>query len=105
MRDFEKAERLAEETLKSLDQLQPVEVNDFLFTRIKSRMATQKINAMKERTLALYRLSALLLLFLVINVSSYYWFKHEGSKPSSEDKTGIKSFSSEYHLQDTSYDY
>jgi hypothetical protein len=64
MKNLKEAEKLADEALKSIDNIQAVEVNEFLYTPIKSRI--EALDEPFERASAwpLYRLAAMLLLLL-----------------------------------------
>jgi len=83
----------AEEALKSIDNIQAVEANDFLFTRIQSRMETKKVADKNARIKLWYRLSAVLLVFVMLNATSYFVLKPVKSAPVIKHKTsGISAF-------------
>jgi hypothetical protein len=106
MKNMEDAEKFAEEALKSIDNIQAVEANEFIFTRIKSRMETKVQASKRERVKLLYRLSALLLVFVMLNATSYFVLKPVQSAPVTKHKTSsISAFADDYQLEQGSYNY
>lgn len=103
MKAVREIEELTNQTLNSLDNLQPVEANEYLFAKIQNRMQQGKQNAMAYTRLML-RLSLALILFLGINVASFYFLnnspKHIANKPK-----GITAFSEAYFAGGSSYNY
>ncbi|TFF35749.1 hypothetical protein [Mucilaginibacter psychrotolerans] len=103
MKNAKETERLAEETLNSLDNLQTIEPEPFLFTRIQSRIARKNEAAIIQNRVSMYRLAAVLICILFINIISYQAaLKAPGSKPGSDVKAA---FANEYHLEDNFYAY
>jgi hypothetical protein len=108
MKNIKDAEKFAEKALKSLDNIQAIEANDFIFTRILSRMETKAQASKKVRVKLLYRLSAVLLLFVMLNATSYFVLKPvKGQTTNIKHKTttGIAAFADDYQLEQGSYNY
>ena len=108
MKNLKDAEKLAEEALKSIDNIQAVEANDFIFTRIQSRMETKKQGSKNARVKLLYRLSAVLLLLVMLNATSYFVLKPVKSQTTNikhQTTTGIAAFADDYQLEQGSYNY
>jgi hypothetical protein len=110
MRKPHEIEKLADDTLKSIDNLKQVEANNFIYTRIAAKLfhepQKQHIRAVK----VLSRLSAALLLFIGLNVLSFYFLSDSKEQPAKQvkatDKTGVaEAFASEYHLTTSQYNY
>ena len=83
-----------EQAMQSLDGLQPATANPFLYTRIMQRMK----NRVQDKTYGsqMFRLAMVLLIFIAINVFTYD--KFAGSN-TSDNKTGVEAFASDYGLQ------
>jgi len=99
-------ENLVGETLNSLDGIKPVEANSFLFGKIQNRMQMEHREQV-ARIKTLSRLSAALLLFIGLNVGSYYFLSGNSPKPKTVQKkaTAAEAFASEYHLTGNQYNY
>ena len=105
MKEHKDAEKFAEEVLSSIDQIQAVEVNDFIFTRIQNRL-NRRQQAALTKTRVLYRLSIALLMFFILNAASYYLFLKTPSRASGKQPTsGLSAFASEYQITQNSYNY
>jgi len=105
MKNKNDIERLAEETLASIDNIQAIEPNEFIFTRIQNRMQAKRQQYVAGRTKVLYRLSAILLLFTALNLTSYYLLKRSGNNAKVQKTRSIAAFASDYSLQQNSNDY
>lgn len=109
MKTPEEIEKLSNEALNSLDNLQPAEANPFLFAKIKHKLIQQKQEAAATHIRLMFRLSAVLLLFVGINAGSFYLLnKRQQPKPkitAPAKATGIDAFSQEYFPTSTSYNY
>lgn len=102
MKTLREIEELTESTLNSLDNLQTVEANEYLYAKVKNRLLQNRQNTAAYTRLML-RLSLALLLFLSINVASFYLLntrQHTANKPK-----GINAFSQAYFPRNNSYNY
>jgi hypothetical protein len=97
-------EALTNRALTSLDNLQQVEANPFLYTRIKSRMELDKQGEAARYTRLLVSLSAALMLFLCINIASIYLYNRwQGGNNKSAPAT--VAVGKEFFPQDNTYNY
>lgn len=102
MKALREIEALTDQALNSLDNLQAVEANPFLYSKIKNRMQFNRQNGVAKNTRVMLRLSAALLLFLGINILSIYLLnKQHNNTP----QTGITAFSKAYFPQNDTYNY
>jgi len=105
MKNKKEAEKLAEEALKSIDQIEAVEVNDFLFTRIQNRLDI-KISGMESGKLrSLYRLAAMLVLFTAINLLSFDYLTTKSSNSNKQKSNTTYAFAKEYNLSERAGNY
>jgi hypothetical protein len=65
-------EHLAEQALNSLDGAQQAEANPYLYQKIRSRMLQQRQQGISKNARLVLKLSAALVLFMGINLTSYY---------------------------------
>jgi hypothetical protein len=94
-------EAYAERALHSLDKVEQVEANEFLYTRIVSRMRHARQLSMRHNKRLMLRLSLALGLLVCINGISFYVLKEQLSFR--ESQTGSKAFATAYGLdRDTS---
>jgi hypothetical protein len=106
MKNKKDIEKLADEALNSFDDIEPVEVNDFIFTRIQNRMAARQPAPVKARLVTMYRLTAMLVVFTLLNIGSYYFLAQPKNVKATVQKTsGIEAFADDYNLQPKSYNY
>lgn len=96
MKKSEDIEREAEQALNSLDNMQAAEANEFLYTRIKNRMEYNEAANFAHRKNVLLRLAVVLLLFVGINLLSFY--KLNKPEKSKQTETGIEAFAKAYGL-------
>lgn len=109
MKTQQEIEQLTEGALNSLDGLQPLEANPYLYSKIRNRMAQARQATAKHAKL-MFRLSMALLLFLFINVGSFYMlnkWQQPSNKISGKEKpkTGINAVSEEFFPKAESYSY
>ncbi len=104
MKKHTEAEQFAENVLASIDNIEAVEVNEFLFTRIQNRLEQKNSVLTNEKTKVLYRLAALLVVFIAINAASFFLFKHTAAT-ANQQTAGLAAFASEYKLEQGSYNY
>ena len=102
MKTLREIEELTDSTLNSLDSLQPVEANEYLYAKIKNRLQHNRQTAAAYSRL-LFRLSLALILFLGINIASFYLIsalQRGANKPK-----GITAFSEAYFPGGNTYNY
>jgi|GEM_PF-2606882 len=105
MRKNNEAEKFAEEILRSIDTIQPVEVDDFLFTRVQNRINT-KLHRRQGQMRVFYRLSMALLLFIVLNGATYYFLTKTATRAGNDHAaSGLSAFAEEYKMTQNSYNY
>ena len=105
MKNLKEAEKLADEALKSIDNIQAVEVNEFLYTRIKNRMEALDERVEKPSAWPMYRLAAMLLLFIAINIVSFNYLYSTNSANKSMKSSELNAFSEDYNLQGSQNNY
>ena len=97
------AEKLAEQTLNSLDGIQTAPVNAFLYTRIRNRMEMRRQTA-ADIVQVPYRIPVfILMLCIVINLCA--WITLSSREPGNGEPRGMNSFAQEYRLTQPSYNY
>lgn len=105
MKTIEEIEQLTNQTLDSLNGIKPIEANHFLFDKIRNRMKVESQQQI-ERIKTLSRLSAALILFIGLNVSSYYFLSGNGPKQTIPQKpNAAEALAAEYHLTGGTYNY
>jgi hypothetical protein len=112
MRTKSEIEKLAEETLNSIDAVEQVAANDFLFTRIQARI---KDNTRQQSVpvKALSILSATLLLFIGLNTVSYFFLSNTNTEQAIQNITvkpvkttsAAEAFAKTYNLITEQYNY
>ena len=106
MKTKNEIERLAEETLKSIDHIQQVEANNFLFTRIESQMTADNYQPGFAAIKYLSRLSIALVLFIGLNTLTYYFLSDKVTEPVVKQKsTAAEALATEYNLSTNQYSY
>jgi hypothetical protein len=109
MKTLRETEELAERALTSLDKLQPVEANAYLYSKVKNRMLLSRQTGAAAHTRLMFKLSAALLLFLFINAGSFYLLNRfqqpNAYNPVKKAATGITAVSEEYFPGNNSYSY
>lgn len=106
MKTQSEIEILAEETLKSIANIQQVEANSFLFTRIESQMMMRSYQKNFVAIKFLSRLSIVLVLFIGLNAVTYYFLS--GNEPTQivkQKSTAAEALASEFNLQINQYSY
>lgn len=100
-------ERLADETLNSLDRIQQVDANEFLYTRIEARSRKHREQFIGVKYLS--GLSAALVLFISLNMASYYFLSDKGPERTQVAKqqksTAAEALAAEYNLSSDQYSY
>lgn len=105
MKKYNDAEKFAEDILSSMDTIQSAEVDDFLFTRIQNRMSSRHQDRRSQMRI-FYRLSMALLLFVILNGASYYFFKKADTRAGNNRAAGrLSAFAQEYKLTQDTYNY
>ena len=106
MKNKKDAEKLAEETLKSIDNITALDVNDFLFTRVQNRINIKKQVTETLNLKTMYRLVAMLVFFILINMLSFRYLANKNSTNYKSPKTsGLDAFASDYNLNETTENY
>jgi len=94
-------EQLVNETLNSLDGVERVEANPFLFTRIEQRLNNRYRTSASTKQRLMPVLAVALVLFISLNVFSYFKVNNDNSSAtSSKSDNGIETFSNEYNLSE-----
>ena len=97
MRTQQEIERMAEQTLNSLDNLQQVEAGEYLYAKIRQRMDNSaNIVPAHYNNRVMLRLAAILIVFIGINCASLYVLKHSTGKAS--NSSGADAFAKAYNL-------
>ena len=105
MKNKQETERLTEATFNSLDNLQQVEANEFLYAKIRNRMQANEFQERVTYNRLMVKLSVALGLFICINGVSFYLFQHRQNKPAKTTTSPAAAFAEEYSLKDNSYNY
>ncbi|RKR85601.1 hypothetical protein BDD43_5872 [Mucilaginibacter gracilis] len=94
-----------EEALNSIDSLQQLEANNFLFGKIQNRLHLKKQQQQREiKTMA--KLSATLVIFIGLNLTSYYFLANSTPQPTPQQKTtAAQALATEYQLTTNTYNY
>lgn len=103
MKTPQEIDHLTNQALASLDNLQQVDANGCLYTKIVNRMQLARQSAATRNTRLMFRLTAALLLFLCVNIISFYLLKK--LQPANPKTNGITALSQEYFPQNDSYNY
>jgi hypothetical protein len=104
MKNNQDIEKAVQQTLDSLDNLQQLEANEFLYAKIKQRMDnTAKVVPMNYNRIML-RLAAILILFIGINGVSFYVLKHSDA-PAVQTASGANAFADAYNLNSNTDSY
>ncbi len=104
MKDSKKIEQLAEQALRSLDNVQQLEPNDFLAAKAWHRMQGNRQSIPSSYNKLLFRLAAVLLVFVGINCASFYVLGKKSTDTAST-ATGVNAFASAYGISNNSYNY
>jgi len=105
MKSQQEIDRITESALSSLDNLQQVEANDFLYSKIINRMQMRGQQDRAAFRSLMMRLSFALVLFAGINVASFLVLEHQRNKPQKPAKLNEAAFASEYSLTNNGYNY
>lgn len=105
MKNLKDAEKLAEETLKSIDNIQALEVNEFIFTRIQNHLEIKRNGYEKIKLKSMHRLAAALLLIITINIISVKYLANKSNSDSTQQTSGINAFASDYKLHENLNNY
>jgi hypothetical protein len=105
MKNKQEIEQLTNATLNSLNKLQPVEANEFLYAKVMHKM---QVNEQQERVTysrLMVKLSVALGLFICLNGVSFYALQHQQNKTNKTTAATKAAFAEEYSLKDNSYNY
>ena len=98
-------EKLAEQTLNSLDGLQQVEANEYLYAKIKLRMQESKEVMPMYGSRVMLRLAAVLVLFIGLNCISFYALKQQGAQTANPKSNDVEAFANAYGLNTNTDSY
>lgn len=104
MKKYNELEKAAEEALNSLNNLQQVEANEYLHSKIMLRMQNKNTPPPAYNRLML-RLAAVLLLFVCLNGVSYYVLKQNTATSQPKQITGKEGFAEAYGLNSSMENY
>jgi hypothetical protein len=102
MKTKSEIDNLADAALNSIDNLQEVDANPFLYGKIQSRFAAIKLQHNLNIKI-MSRLSIALLLFIGLNAGSYYLLNRQ--QKTEKEATAAQAIASEYNLKTGGYDY
>ena len=107
MKNKQELEKLAEMALTSLDNLQPVEANEFLYGKIANRIQMRQTLDRKTSQRLMLKLAVALVVFIGVNAASFYVLERQQHQahPKAVVATGAAAFAQEYSLQNSSYNY
>jgi hypothetical protein len=98
-------EKLADQTLNSLDGLQEVEANGYLYAKIKQRMHDNNEVVPLYGSRIMLRLAAVLILFISINCISFYALKQQKEQMTAPGSNDVSAFASAYGLNTNTDSY
>jgi len=104
MKNIKDLEKLAEETLKSIDNIEAVEPNNFLFTRIQNRIENKTLATEKGKIKLMYSLTVALLIIFMLNIVSFKFLASKNTN-NSQPGNGISAIASDYNLNEDSNNY
>lgn len=107
MKNKQELEKLAELALTSLDNLQPVEANEFSYGKVVNRMQMRQALDRKTSQRLMLKLAMTLVVFIGVNAVSFYVLEqqHHQAHAKAVVATGAVAFAQEYSLQNSSYNY
>src|SRR5476651_1055519 len=106
MKSQQEIEALSNQALNSLDKLQPAEANAFLYSKIRNRMLTNRQDETAKYTRLMVRLSAALVLFVCVNLTSFYFLQRwHKSSVKTTTVSGANAFSDEFLPKESTYSY
>ena len=98
MKNQQEIEQLAEQTLNSLNNVQQLEANEYLHSKILQRMNdSRKVIPMAYNRVML-RLAAVLVLFIGINAVSFYMLKQSDNTVTVNKAATADAFANAYNL-------
>lgn len=104
MKNKQEIEKAVEQTLNSLDGVQQLEANEYLYVKILNRMRDDRQEVVKFNRLML-RLSFVLTLFVCLNGLTYYLLTVKPAPKQGKTVTGSSAFENAYQLNNNSYSY
>jgi hypothetical protein len=92
-------EKLADDTLNSIDDVQRATANPYLYTRIRQRLQNRyKPSSYQKKLMPV--LAVALVLFISLNIASYFRVNTNNATPTSKNGSGIENFANEYNLSE-----
>jgi hypothetical protein len=100
-------EKLVDQALDSIGNVQPVDANEFLYAKVVNRIRASEIQERVAHKKLMLKLSFALGVFICINVLSFYAIEKHDHKhvPIKKQATGVAAFAEEYSLKNSSYSY
>lgn len=92
-------EQLADDTLNSIDGIQRATANPYLYTRIRERLQNRYQPAAYQKKL-MPVLAVALVLFISLNIASYFKVNTVKATSTSNNASGIENFANEYNLSE-----
>ncbi len=94
-------QQLVDETLESLDGVQRVEANPYLYTRIEQRLKNRNETLAPDQRKLMPVLAVALVLFISLNVVSYFKVNtNDSATTSAKSTSGVDAFANEYNLSE-----
>ena len=106
MKTLREIEELTEKAMNSIDNLQQAEANPYLYQKLRQRMLDERQEAISKNARLVLKISAALVLFMGVNVTSYYLL-NKGQQVTIQKvkKPGINAVAQEYFQKDSAYSY
>jgi hypothetical protein len=105
MKDQQEIQRVVEQTLGSLDNMQPLEANEYLHSKIMQRLNERRKNIPPAYNRLMLRLAVVLILFTGINTVSFYVLKQSAEVANTKKTTGADAFADAYNLDNSTDSY
>jgi len=104
MKNIKDVEKLAAETLKCIDNIEAIEPNNFLFTRIQNRLENKTLTKESGKIKLMYSLTFALLIIFMLNILSFKLLANKNAN-NSQPGNGISAVASDYNLNENSNNY
>jgi hypothetical protein len=98
MKNQQEIEQKAEQTLNSLNNMQQLEANEYLHSKILQRMNDNRKVIPMAYNRVMLRLAAVLILFIGINAVSFYVLKQSGNTVTVKKAATADAFADAYNL-------
>ena len=98
MKKQQEIEQMAEQTLNRLNNVQQLEANEYLHSKILQRMNDSREVISMAYNRAMLRLAAVLVLFIGVNAVSFYLLKPDGNTVTVKKAANADAFADAYNL-------